>query len=148
MGEACQSDGRCVGAACDDVTCPAGEHCNAASGACVSNCEGAVCPADQLCEAGVCVPDPGAGGAGGSSSGGFTTSSGAGGGSSGSGQGGTGGTGGTSAGGAGGDEVNPTGPGCGCVVAGAPDRGAPLAYAWLLAMAAGLARARRRAHRA
>jgi len=144
-GEACQSDGRCVPATCDGVTCPAGEHCDAATGGCVSNCEGAVCPAGQACDGGACVPDAGAGGGGGSSSGGFTSSTGAGGATSGAGGGGTSGVGGLDLG----DEpVDATGPSCGCVVAGAPSRSAPIAFAWLAAAAAIVARAARRSRRA
>ena len=111
----------------------------------MSNCEGAVCPAGQACDGGACVPDAGAGGGGGSSSGGFTSSTGAGGATSGAGGGGTSGVGGLDLG----DEpVDATGPSCGCVVAGAPSRSAPIAFAWLAAAAAIVARAARRSRRA
>lgn len=62
----------CVADACVDQTCAEGFRCEA--GACVDNCEGAKCPTGMKCEGGACIEDesyvpPGEGGAAGESGG-------------------------------------------------------------------------------
>ncbi|NIS29877.1 MAG: hypothetical protein GWO04_07890 [Actinobacteria bacterium] len=55
-GEACLADGRCVEAACADVTCGAGEYCE--GGSCIDACADAVCPDGQACMMGECTTIP------------------------------------------------------------------------------------------
>jgi len=52
-GQACTTEGRCVDAGCETMTCPDGERCVA--GACVAACDGVTCPAGQECRAGRCL---------------------------------------------------------------------------------------------
>ncbi|HJK89095.1 MAG TPA: nidogen-like domain-containing protein [Polyangiaceae bacterium LLY-WYZ-15_(1-7)] len=52
-GEVCSADGRCVDAACEDVTCGEGERC--VGGSCVGACDGVSCPRGQECQGGRCV---------------------------------------------------------------------------------------------
>jgi MYXO-CTERM domain-containing protein len=53
-GQVClEDDGRCIDAACETVTCPEGERCEA--GSCVNACAGVVCPYPQTCSGGVCT---------------------------------------------------------------------------------------------
>ncbi len=139
MGELCQVDGTCVAAACDMVTCPAGQHCDPVSGQCTDDCLGAMCPLGQVCMAGECVPDTSGsgGGSGSASSGGLAqgsaSSTGSGSASSGAGTGGGGGDG--ASGGSSG--------GCDCRAATTrADPGA--AIGWLAVGLAGLMRRRRR----
>lgn len=169
-GNVCDKAGSktCVPPACVGVTCPAGQVCNPINGMCADTCDGVMCPEGQVCAApGSCVPvcstkncptgltcnpqtgacediscnnvpcfpprvcmmgvcmDSGAGGMGGA--GGAMSSTGA---SMSTGEGGAGGT-------SGGDKGS-----CGCLVAGAPERGSLGALAALFTAAA-LTRRRR-----
>jgi MYXO-CTERM domain-containing protein len=70
-GSLCSADrGMCIEAACNDVSCEPGTHCE--GGSCVDDCDGAVCPPGQSCEAGECVGEISEPGSQSSSSGGGT----------------------------------------------------------------------------
>jgi MYXO-CTERM domain-containing protein len=48
--------GACVPPMCEGKTCPAGEHCDPATGQCAAQCAGVVCPVGQECREGMgCV---------------------------------------------------------------------------------------------